>query len=239
MENKINIAEILRDMPKGTKLYSPLFGKCKLVGVDTDEDGDFICVETFFQDERVRESRTFSSDGRYFGWYEDEKCMLFPSDRMRCWSKFFKRGDVVSDDDMDFIWFYMRRDIFKQYFYELNGKKNTHFGYEDFMHALAALHRGNRYMVTFYSEIEHKQLQALCYRFDGEYHPLCLYIDGKVVGKTKKSSGLQSFNAFVPNEWIKAVAKHKTPENRHVELGREEWWNDLEIYDNFKTTYNG
>lgn len=101
MENKINIAEILRDMPKGTMLYSPLFGKCKLVGVDTDEDGDFICVETFFQDERVRESRTFSSDGRYFGWYEDAKCMLFPSDRMRCWSKFFKRGDVVFDDDME------------------------------------------------------------------------------------------------------------------------------------------
>ena len=101
MENKINIAEILRDMPKGTKLYSPLFGKCKLVGVDTDEDGDFICVEIFFQDERVRESRTFSSDGRYFGWYEDAECMLFPSDRMRSWSKFFKRGDVLFDDDIE------------------------------------------------------------------------------------------------------------------------------------------
>lgn len=31
MENKINIAEILRDMPKGTKLYSPLFGKCECI----------------------------------------------------------------------------------------------------------------------------------------------------------------------------------------------------------------
>jgi len=46
---------------------------------------------------------------------------------------------------------------------------------------------------------------------------------------------LQPFNAFVPGEWIKAVTKHKTPENRYVELGKEEWWNDLEIYDNFKT----
>lgn len=35
MENKINIAEILRDMPKGTKLYSPLFGKCNLDRVCT------------------------------------------------------------------------------------------------------------------------------------------------------------------------------------------------------------
>lgn len=141
----------------------------------------------------------------------------------------------MSDDDMDFLWFYMRRDIFECYFYELNGKKNTYFGYEDFMHALAALHRGNRYMMIFYSEIEHKPLQALCYRFDGEYRPLYLYIGEKIVGKTKKSSGLQSFNAVVPDEWIKVVVKQRTLENRYVELGKEEWWNDLEIYDNFKT----
>lgn len=101
MENKINIAEILRDMPKGTKLYSPLFGKCELVGVGTDEDGVFIRVESFFQDGRVKESRTFSSDGRYFEWYPNAECMLFPSDRMCCWSKFFKRGDVLFDDDME------------------------------------------------------------------------------------------------------------------------------------------
>lgn len=101
MENKINIAEILRDCPKGTKLYSPLFGKCELVGVDTDEDGDFIRVEFFFQDGHVKESRTFSSDGRYFEWYPNAECMLFPSERMRCWSKFFKRGDVLFDDDME------------------------------------------------------------------------------------------------------------------------------------------
>lgn len=156
--------------------------------------------------------------------------------RQHVWQEIvYKSIPQMSDDDMDFLWFYMRRDIFERYFYELNGKMNTHFGYEDFMHALAALHRGNRYKVTFCSEIEHKQLQALCYRFEGEYHPLYLYIDGKVVGKTKKSSGLQSFNTVVPNEWIKAVVKHRAPENRHVELGREEWWNDLEIYDNFKT----
>lgn len=103
MENKINIAEILRDMPKGTKLYSPLFGKCELVGVGTDEDGVFIRVESFFQDGRVKESRTFSSDGRYFEWYPNAECMLFPSDRMRCWSKFFKHGDILVDSDLESV----------------------------------------------------------------------------------------------------------------------------------------
>jgi hypothetical protein len=154
--------------------------------------------------------------------------------RQHVWQEIvYKSIPQMSDDDMDFLWFYMRRDIFKHYFYELNGKKNTHVGYEDFMHALAALHRGNRYKVVFYRKTNKRLYQAICYRFDGEYRPLYAYDNGKVIGKSKKCSGLQPF--IVPNEWIKAVAKQKTPENRHVELGREEWWNDLEIYDNFKT----
>lgn len=91
MENKINIAEILRDMPKGTKLYSPLFGKCELIGVDTFEGDEFIRVEPFYGGA----SRTFSSKGRYFEHYQDAECLLFPSARMRDWDKFFKRGDIV------------------------------------------------------------------------------------------------------------------------------------------------
>lgn len=95
MENKINIAEILRDMPKGTKLYSPLFGKCELVGVDTGDES--IRVEPFYGGV----SRTFSSKGYYFERYQDAECLLFPSDRMRDWSKFFKRGDVLVDEDLE------------------------------------------------------------------------------------------------------------------------------------------
>lgn len=91
MENKINIAEILRDMPKGTKLYSPLFGKCELAGVDTFEGDESIRVEPFYGGV----SRTFSSKGRYFERYQDAECLLFPSGKMRRWDKFFKRGDIV------------------------------------------------------------------------------------------------------------------------------------------------
>lgn len=34
MEEKINVAEILKDKPQGTKLYSSACGKCKLEEVD-------------------------------------------------------------------------------------------------------------------------------------------------------------------------------------------------------------
>ena len=91
MENKINIAEILRDMPKGTKLYSPLFGKCELIGVDNSKYP--IAIKAQRIDGAI--SKGIMKDGRYFDGYEDAECLLFPSARMRDWSKFFKRGDIV------------------------------------------------------------------------------------------------------------------------------------------------
>ena len=95
MENKINIAEILRDMPEGTKLYSPLFGKCEYISVV----GNKYPIAIKAQRAGGAISRFLMKDGRYFDGYEDTECLLFPSDKMRDWSKFFKRGDVVIDED--------------------------------------------------------------------------------------------------------------------------------------------
>lgn len=96
MENKINIAEILRDMPKGTKLYSPLFGKCELTGVDNSKYT--IAIKAQRTDGVI--SKSIMKDGRYFNGYEEAECSLFPSARMRDWNKFFKRGDVLIDSDL-------------------------------------------------------------------------------------------------------------------------------------------
>ena len=94
MENKINIAEILRDMPKGTKLYSPLFGKCEYIGVDNSEYP--IVIKAQSTDGTA--CKGLMKDGRYFDGYEEAECSLFPSARMRDWNKFFKRGDVVVNE---------------------------------------------------------------------------------------------------------------------------------------------
>lgn len=91
MENKINIAEILRDMPKGTKLYSPLFGKCECVGVNNSKRP--ISIKAQRTDSTVAQG--FMKDGRFFDGFKDADTVLFPSAKMRCWDKFFKRGDVV------------------------------------------------------------------------------------------------------------------------------------------------
>ena len=97
MENKINIAEILRDMPKGIKLYSPLFGKCELIGVDNSKYP--IAIKAQRIDGAI--SKGIMKDGRYFDGYEDAECSLYPSAKMCCWDKFFKRGDVLVDEDLE------------------------------------------------------------------------------------------------------------------------------------------
>lgn len=88
--NKINIAEKLKNCPKGTKLYSSLFGKVELLSVD--DDCDFpITVRT---DEK-KEKACFTKEGCYHSCYSDAECVLFPSSKMRDWNKFFKPGDVA------------------------------------------------------------------------------------------------------------------------------------------------
>lgn len=85
METKINIAEILKDKPEGTKLYSPLFGDVYLSYV---KDG-IINVQ-----HHVGITKFFG-DGRYYNYPESEP-LLFPSKEMQDWSKFaWEKGDVL------------------------------------------------------------------------------------------------------------------------------------------------
>lgn len=83
MKEELNIAEILKDKPKGTKLYSPIFGEVKY---DSVLLGDikvlYSCTD-----------RHFYMDGKFC---MNGECLLFPSKEMRDWSKFaWKKGDVL------------------------------------------------------------------------------------------------------------------------------------------------
>ena len=127
----------------------------------------------------------------------------------------------MSDDDLDYLWYFMRRDLFGCYFYELNGKRHTHFGHEDFLHALAALHRGNRYHVRFIAEADKKAHSALCYRFQNQYHPLFL--------TSGKDRSLQPYNAYIPT--VKFAKRLPFPDNRYVPAEHEHCWTHLDMYD--------
>ena len=94
----MNIANLLKYCPKGTKLYSTAFGEVELI--DTSSLANTILVQNNHDT-----PFTFYSDGSYI---LDGECILFPSKDQRDWSKFrlpLKRGDIMmkADGTMPFI----------------------------------------------------------------------------------------------------------------------------------------
>ena len=176
MESKINIAEILRDMPKGTKLYSPLFGKCELAGVDTGETDEPIRVEPF-----TGVSRTFLSEGRYFGRYKDAECLLFPSAKMRRWDKFFKRGDIVYNPHIQMyaVFECWANGDYTEFNTTINYYKDHTFGEEEVCDTKCFVKANDEQKTLFIAAAEK------CY--GGKYNPETLRVKPVKVAKPKCS----------------------------------------------------
>ena len=83
MNTNLNLVEILKDCPKGTKLYSPIYRDIELVNVSQSKDEIYpIRVKL-----NENASESFTKDGRLDSEFSGE-CMLFPSREQRDWSKF-------------------------------------------------------------------------------------------------------------------------------------------------------
>ena len=83
MNENLNLVEILKDCPKGTKLYSTVFGDVELEKISNDEN-DKYPIFIRLHDNTIDD---VAKDGRYIGIYDGE-CVLFPSKDQRDWSKF-------------------------------------------------------------------------------------------------------------------------------------------------------
>lgn len=93
MEQKdIDIYEILKGMPYGTSLYTPMCGNVEFTSVVADKNKS----EAIWTEDKNRGVYTFDKHGK---WMNGGEVILFPSKEMRDWSKFFKKGDVLTTDD--------------------------------------------------------------------------------------------------------------------------------------------
>lgn len=90
----MNIAEILKDKPKGTKLYSTPWGKCTLEEIDTFLPLLPITVRNCHDGLQKR----YTKKGTYLPSLDE--CLLFPSKEMRDWYKFvWKKGAILVSND--------------------------------------------------------------------------------------------------------------------------------------------
>ena len=95
METKINITTILKNKPKGTKLYSMIHGKCSSEAVTDEIFKINFCTSKF--------GLTQSGECtliKFGNMYDGGECIIFPSKEMRDWSKFqWEKGDVLISND--------------------------------------------------------------------------------------------------------------------------------------------
>lgn len=133
MDAKINIAKILKDKPKGTKLYSSACGKCELKEAD-DKSFKVSFYSSKFGFMNGGEG-TFDKNGNL---YDDGECIIFPSKEMRDWSKFaWKKGDVLvcTDGKCKVIFERFNDDTYTsfvgKYYVECYGKNDELQDYEE------------------------------------------------------------------------------------------------------------
>lgn len=93
-QKDIDIYEILKDEEYGTELYTPICGKVWHSGMANDKDS----AKAIWTEDKDGREYFFDKNGKI---YKEGEVLLFPSNEMRDWSKFFKKGDVLVHRDCD------------------------------------------------------------------------------------------------------------------------------------------
>lgn len=105
MEEKINIAAILKDKPQGTKLYDWLHNIDVELDTISTTDTETVVWCTNETNNNTTCHRGYSEFGTERG-YPDGLQILFPSKEMRDWAKFsWKKGDVLANGEGDYCVF--------------------------------------------------------------------------------------------------------------------------------------
>lgn len=94
MSKNLNLVEILKDCPQGTKLYSTIFGEVEFEKAHTTDypitfkykDKDGCCLRS-----------NVTKDGR-FSFSVDGECTLFPAKDQRDWSKFKVEPEMIDGE---------------------------------------------------------------------------------------------------------------------------------------------
>lgn len=177
MENKINIAEILRDMPKGTKLYSPLFGEVKLKEVVSDNTFPIKVLSKV----PLSPFGSFTENGFYYDDIEDTEVMLLPSCEMRDWSKFFKHGDVVRNPHNEMIAVFdgWANDDYTEFNTTINYYKDHTFGEEEVCDTECFVKANDEQKTLFIAAAEK--------HYGGKYNPETLQVETVKVVEPKCS----------------------------------------------------
>lgn len=97
MEKELNLVDILKDCPKGTKLYSIIFGEVEFERIQTEYNTDYPIIFKYKDKDGNITIDSVTIDGK-FASYAIGECILFPSKDQRDWSKFKVEPELVDGE---------------------------------------------------------------------------------------------------------------------------------------------
>ena len=160
MGNQVtNIAEILKDKPKGTRLYSTTFGILRLIEVRCYGSDERIFLKT--EDGKII---TYLADGKRS---PKEEVTLYPSEKIRDWKIFtWKKGDILKCGSAYIVFNGFKDDeyflIKGNYFIESKlGKRHYYVYYENSL-------RMARYFVKVEDKLHASEKRKIFKKLEGQ-----------------------------------------------------------------------
>ena len=189
------ILEIIKNMPKGTPLFSTMHGEGNFREVR--KGADFPIMLNVKDDDGVEDVAAFTKDGRYYKAYKDAECVIFPSKEVRDWSRWaevlVKDGDIVlhksgrvvkfdhrSMDCDDIVRFASEEEAAEQAMNDASGCKSNEVKpkyckiFKPFDKVLVADHKTQRLIPRLFSCIQGN----LFYCQDGHGYKYCIPYEG-------------------------------------------------------------
>lgn len=127
MNENINLVEILKDCPKGTKFYSSGYGTVTFDHIEADADYPILTKSSEYG------TCSFTKEGKYYKNCDGE-CVIFPSKDQRNWNVWKKEQDLKNIwdkfEDGDYLWMKQKNDYWV-FIYRKNikGERVQGYGY--------------------------------------------------------------------------------------------------------------
>lgn len=249
MEQKdIDIYEILKGMPDGTPLYTPMCGNVEFTSVEADKE-----KSRAIWTENENGAYSFDKHGK---WMKGGEALLFPSKEMRDWSKFaWKKGDVLVSNNgkIEVIFESFRSDTYQSFvgkhhldsidenlYYQDEGEYDTfNFNIEtedaaqSYINTIEERLGGKLNRETL--EIEKPEKQAFeigkLYVFDEEDEDGNVTVIGELIGKYESEDTLRFGNQYeIETEKFVTDQAFDLRISVHEEL-REATENEIELFE--------
>jgi hypothetical protein len=213
MEQKdIDIYEILKGMPDGTPLYTPMCGNVEFISVEADKE-----KSRAIWTENKNGAYSFDKHGK---WMKGGEVLLFPSKQMRDWHKFaWKKGDVlVNSRGLKILFDRLANDNYTSFYAKTINLVEDAF-FDTNLHTLASEKEAKSFIKCIEEKLGGKlNLETLkieqpafkigkLYVFDEEDEDGNVTVIGKLIGKNESKDTLTFGNQYeIENE--KFVTDH-------------------------------